>query len=90
MNANVVLRGRTTNPFGSRRQCDVCGLIQAEHADLGGNCCYRRAIAAYFPMSAPARQTYETPLEARQAAVRGAVLQVTVRPLWDRLRGKEG
>jgi hypothetical protein len=56
VNDKVITRGRTTMPFGARRQCDVCLLIEVEHPQPLGNDCYRRAIAAYFPKSAVARQ----------------------------------
>lgn len=86
LNDKVSYQGRTTLPFGARRHCDVCGLLEAEHVDVGGNDCYRRAVAAYFPASAPARQRYETPLEAHQAAVSGARLQIDQGGLWKALR----
>lgn len=89
MNDKVSYRGRTTFPFGARRECDVCHLLEAEHSDVLGNDCYRRMVAAYFPASAAARQSGLTPLERHRLAIRGAVLQTTVRPLWDALRGKQ-
>ena len=73
-------------PFGARRQCDVCLLIEAEHRQPLGNDCYRRAVAAYFPASAPARQSHQTPLVARRAAVRGLWLQTAHAGLWKALR----
>lgn len=74
-------------PFGARRQCDVCLLIEAEHRDLLGNDCYRRAVAAYFPISAPARWTARrSPLEVRRAQERGVTLQVLHVGLWRVLR----
>lgn len=75
MNDKVILRGRTTMPVGPRRQCDVCHLLEAEHRDRGGNDCYRRIVAARFPMSAPARQSFRTAVSAHRAAVRGTLLQ---------------
>lgn len=66
-----------------RRRCDVCGLIEAEHPEPLGNDCYRRAVAARFPMSAPARwEAPRSPLEVRRAQERGLVLQVTQADLW--------
>lgn len=73
-------------PFGTRRQCDVCLLIEAEHPQPLGNDCYRRAIAAHFPVSAVGRQHYESPLQAHQAAVAGLWTQNELTGLWKALR----
>ncbi|HET7110227.1 MAG TPA: hypothetical protein VFI41_05105 [Gemmatimonadales bacterium] len=83
MNDRVILRGRTTMPFGARRQCDVCGLLEAEHPEPLGNDCYRRIVAARFPMSAPARwAARRSPLEVRRATESGTLLQGHLAGLW--------
>lgn len=67
----------------NRRRCDVCHLTEAEHPDQLGNSCYVRAVAARFPMSAPARWTARrSPLEVQKATERGAALQVAQNGLW--------
>lgn len=70
-------------PFGPRRQCDVCGLLEVEHPEPLGNGCYARIIAARFPASAPERyRGFRSPLERRQAQERGVVLQTTMAGYW--------
>jgi len=76
VNDRVNIQGRTTLPFGRRRVCDVCHLLEAEHPDVGGNSCYPRIVAARFPMSAVARQSFRTAAHAHRAAVRGTLLQL--------------
>jgi len=86
VNDKVILRGRTTLPFGPRRSCDVCHLLEVEHPQPLGNDCYRRIVAARFPMSAPARWTApRSPLEVRRATERGTVLQGAQKGLWPAL-----
>lgn len=86
MNDKVSLRGRTTLPFGARRPCDVCHLLEAEHPDALGNGCYRRVVAARFPSSAPTRWTARrSPLEVHEATERGTVLQSRQEGLWKAL-----
>ena len=86
MNDRVILRGRTTMPFGPRRQCDVCHLLEVEHPQPLGNDCYRRIVAARFPASAPARWTARrSPLEVYRASESGLALQAAQAGLWKAL-----
>jgi hypothetical protein len=83
MNDHVLHRGRKTLPFGPRRVCDVCHLLEAEHSEPLGNDCYRRAVAARYPASAPARwKAPRSPLEVRRAEERGILLQMAQEGLW--------
>lgn len=86
MNDHVIRRGRRTLPFGPRRPCDVCHLLEAEHPQPLGNDCYRRVVAARFPASAPARWTARrSPLEVRRAQESGLALQAAQKGLWPAL-----
>jgi hypothetical protein len=85
VNDKVAYQGRATLPFGPRRTCDVCHLLDAEHPEPLGNDCYRRIVAARFPMSAVARQSFPTALQAHEAAVRGQLLQSSLGGLWKAL-----
>jgi hypothetical protein len=69
-----------------RRVCDVCGLIEAEHPDRLGNDCYRRIVAAHFPVSAVDRyKGWSSPLEAQKAKERAVVLQTRLAGFWKAL-----